>query len=479
MLCAICKSSKYMQNMSIQSQNNKRLAKNTLILYARMLFTVGISFYSTRLILANLGVSDYGVYNVIGGFVSMFYMVTATMTQAVSRFLTFELGRNDPKKLQQTFSTSLNILLLLALLVVLLSETIGLWFVNAKLNIEPDRMTAANWIYQFSLLSFVLEMISVPYSASVISHEKMGTFAFVTITKVFLTFGIALSLAASPIDKLVFYGILVLAVSVSIQLMYWIYCKKNFPECQYSTHIDKVLFKDMFGFAGWNFLTTCTSMLSSQGVGIMLNMHFGTAINAARGVASQINGTVGAFSRNFTTALNPQITKSYAAGDIAYTTKLVCRGAKFSYLLFLFIALPCMFEVDFFLSKWLTEMPPYAGIFVQLTFLNTLVEILLNSNETLNRASGKIRKFQIIISVAQLLILIVSYIVLEITGNSILTVAVTNVIYLLIFIPRITVNKPYIGITFGYFFKHTLRGVMIVTCISTAEFNLQMQQNSD
>mgnify|MGYP000010848817 FL=1 len=467
MLCAICKSSKYMQNMSIQSQNNKRLAKNTLILYARMLFTVGISFYSTRLILANLGVSDYGVYNVIGGFVSMFYMVTATMTQAVSRFLTFELGRNDPKKLQQTFSTSLNILLLLALLVVLLSETIGLWFVNTKLNIEPDRMTVANWIYQFSLLSFVLEMISVPYSASVISHEKMGAFAFVTIAKVFLTFGIALSLAASPIDKLVFYGILVLAVSVSIQLMYWIYCKKNFPECQYSTHIDKVLFKDMFGFAGWNFLTTCTSMLSSQGVGIMLNMHFGTAINAARGIASQINGTVGAFSRNFTTALNPQITKSYATGDIAYTTKLVCRGAKFSYLLFLFIALPCMFEVDFFLSKWLTEVPTYAGIFVQLTFLNTLVETLLNSNETLNRASGKIRKSQIIISVAQLLILIVSYIVLEITGNSILTVAVTNVIYLLIFIPRITVNKPFIGITFGYFFKHTLRGVLIVTCIST------------
>ena len=388
MLCAICKSSKYMQNMSIQSQNNKRLAKNTLILYARMLFTVGISFYSTRLILANLGVSDYGVYNVIGGFVSMFYMVTATMTQAVSRFLTFELGRNDPKKLQQTFSTSLNILLLLALLVVLLSETIGLWFVNTKLNIKPDRMTVANWIYQFSLLSFVLEMISVPYSASVISHEKMGAFAFVTIAKVFLTFGIALSLAASPIDKLVFYGILVLAVSVSIQLMYWIYCKKNFPECQYSTHIDKVLFKDMFGFAGWNFLTTCTSMLSSQGVGIMLNMHFGTAINAARGIASQINGTVGAFSRNFTTALNPQITKSYATGDIAYTTKLVCRGAKFSYLLFLFIALPCMFEVDFFLSKWLTEVPTYAGIFVQLTFLNTLVETLLNSNETLNKSAN-------------------------------------------------------------------------------------------
>lgn len=396
----------------------------------------------------------------------MFYMVTATMTQAVSRFLTFELGRNDAKRLQQTFSTSVNILLLLALVVVVLGETIGLWFVNAKLNIEPDRMTAANWIYQFSLLAFILEMLSVPYSASVISHEKMGTFAFVTITKVFLTFGIALSLAVSPIDKLVFYGILVLAVSVSIQLMYWIYCRKNFPECQYSTHIDKSLFRDMFGFAGWNFLTTCASMLSSQGVSIMLNMHFGTVINAARGVASQINGTAGSFSRNFTTALNPQITKSYAAGDIAYTTKLVCRGAKFSYLLFLFIALPCMLEVDFFLSKWLAEVPPYAGVFVQLALLNTLVEILLNSSETLNRASGKIRNFQIIVSAAQLLILIASYIVLNISNNPIWAVAMTNIIYLLIFIPRITVNKPFIGITFGYFFKHVLKGILIVTVIS-------------
>lgn len=452
--------------MSNESQNNKRLAKNTLILYARMLFTVGISFYSTRLILANLGVSDYGVYNVIGGFVSMFYMVTSTMTQAVGRFLTFELGKGDAKRLQQTFSTSVNILLLLALVVVLLGETVGLWFVNAKLNIDPGRMWAANWIYQFSLLAFVLEMLSVPYSASVISHEKMGTFAFVTIAKVLLTFGIALLLSVSPIDKLVFYGILVFAVSVSIQLMYWVYCRRHFSECRYSTHLDKTIFKDMFGFAGWNFLTTCASMLSSQGVSIMLNMHFGTVINAARGVASQINGTAGAFSKNFTTALNPQITKSYASGDVGYTTKLVCRGAKFSYLLFLIVALPCMLEVDFFLSIWLKEVPPYAGVFVQLTLLNSLVEILVNSNEILNRASGKIRNFQILVSVAQLTILILSYVVLNITENPIWAVAVTNIVYLLIFIPRVTVNKPFIGMSFRYFFSHALKGILIVTILS-------------
>lgn len=452
--------------MLTQTENNKRLAKNTLLLYGRMLLTVGISFYSTRLILANLGIDNYGIYNVIGGFVSMFYMVTSTMTQAVSRFLTFELGTGNEKKLQQTFSTSINILLLLSLVVVLLAETVGLWFVNYKLNISPNRMNAANWIYQFSVLSFVCEMISVPYSASVISHEKMGAFALVTILKVLLTLGIALLLSVSPIDKLVFYGILVLLVSISIQLMYWIYCRKHFHECKYSLHIDKNIFKSMFGFAGWNFLTTCASMLSSQGVSILLNMHFGTAINAARGVASQVNGTVGAFSKNFTTALNPQITKSYAAKDLEYTKELVCKGAKFSYLLLFFVALPCILEIHFLLSQWLKEVPPYAGVFVQLSLIYSLVEALLGSSETLNRASGKIRNFQILVSITQLLILVFSYLTISITKNPIWTVAITNIFYLFIFIPRVIINKPFINITFTYYFKKVLSGILIMSILS-------------
>lgn len=452
--------------MLTQTENNKRLAKNTLLLYGRMLLTVGISFYSTRLILANLGIDNYGIYNVIGGFVSMFYMVTSTMTQAVSRFLTFELGTGNKKKLQQTFSTSINILLLLSLVVVLLAETVGLWFVNYKLNISPNRMNAANWIYQFSVLSFVCEMISVPYSASVISHEKMGAFALVTILKVLLTLGIALMLSVSPIDKLVFYGILVLLISISIQLMYWIYCRKHFHECKYSLHIDKNIFKSMFGFAGWNFLTTCASMLSSQGVSILLNMNFGTAINAARGVASQVNGTVGAFSKNFTTALNPQITKSYAAKEIEYTKLLVCKGAKFSYLLLFFIALPCILEIHFLLSQWLKEIPPYAGVFVQLSLIYSLVEVLLGSSETLNRASGKIRNFQILVSITQLLILVFSYFTIPVTKNPIWTVAITNIFYLLIFIPRVIINKPFINITFTYYFKKVLSGILIMSVLS-------------
>lgn len=461
------------------SGNNKRIAKNTLILYVRMLFTVGISFYSTRLILANLGVENYGIYNVIGGFVSMFYMVTSTMTQAVSRFLTFDLGRGDIVKLQKTFSTSVNILLLMSLVVVLLAETVGLWFINDKLNIADERMMAANWIYQFSIFSFVLEMISVPYSASVISHEKMGTFAFVTVAKVLLTLGIAFALTISPIDKLVFYGLLVFLVELTIQMMYWIYCRRNFAECRYSFKIENEIFKKMFGFAGWNFLTTCASMLSTQGVSILLNMQFGPVINAARGVSSQINGTVGAFHRNFTTAINPQITKTYAAEDFEYVKKLVCKGAKFSYLAFFFIALPCMIEVDFFLSVWLKKVPAFAGIFVQLTLLNSLVEVLLNSSETLNKATGKIRNFQLIVSAAQFAILIASYIALKVTANPTLVVAMTNIIYLFVFIPRILVNKPYVGMTFGYYYKEVLQGIIVMSVISASLSLLPLMFMSD
>lgn len=453
--------------MSTQAGNNKRIAKNTLLLYGRMLLTVGISFYSTRLILANLGIDNYGIYNVIGGFISMFYMITSNMTQAIGRFLTFELGAGDEKKLQQTFSTSINILLLLSVIIVFIAETIGIWFVNNKLNISPERIIVANWIYQFSILSFIFEMISVPYSASIISHEKMGLFALATIIKVMLTLGIALLLSISPIDKLLFYGISTFLVSIITQLSYWFFCKKNFRECNYSFHIDKKIFRNVFSFAGWSFLSTSTEMLSSQGVSILLNMYFGTGINAAQGVASQLRATIRAFSKNFMTVINPQITKSYASKDYDYSKKLVCMSSKFSYILFFLIALPFSIETDFFLSIWLKETPTYTSILIRLLLLNTLLEVLLNSIDNLNSATGKIKKYQILISVSQIFILLCSYLTLEISHNPILTISVSNVIYLIIFIPRIIINKPFIGITFKYYYKHVLHGVLIMSLISS------------
>ena len=465
--------------MSDNSANNKRIAKNTLVLYGRMLLTVGISFYTTRLVLANLGVSDYGIYNVMGGFVSMFYMVTSTLTQAVGRFLTFDLGTGDVKKLQQTFSTSIIILLGLALGVVVLGETIGLWFINNKLNIDPSRMFAANWIYQFSLLSFVLEMISVPYSASVISHEKMGTFAFVTIAKVLLNFCVALLLTVVNTDKLILYGILMFAISLSIQLMYYIYCTRNFPECRLIFSVKKYQLKEIFGFAGWNFLTSCASMLSSQGVNILMNMYFGVGVNAAHGVASQMKGTTKAFAKNFGTAISPQITKSYARGDKDYTRFLVCEGAKFGYLLFLLTALPILLESDFILSIWLKEVPPYAVAFVRLSLLYALVDQLVGTFETLNYATGKIRNYQILISSTQLIILLASFVALKMGSSPVLVYSLTNIGYALIVIPQIILNRKYCSITLSYWAKNVLHKVFSITCVAIFPcLYVQMQLNA-
>lgn len=452
--------------MPDNSENNKRIAKNTLILYGRMLLTVGISFYTTRLVLANLGVSDYGIYNVVGGVVSMLYMVTSTLTQAVGRFLTFDLGVGDTKKLQQTFSTSFIILLALAFFVVLLAETIGLWFVNNKLNIDPARMVAANWVYQFSVISFVLEMLSVPYSASVISHEKMGTFAFVTIAKVLLHLLVAIILSVTSTDKLILYGVLMLGVSFSIQMMYYIYCTKNFQECRLRFELERERIKPIFGFAGWNFLTTCASMLSSQGVSILMNMSFGVVVNAALGVAAQIKSTATAFSQNFATAISPQITKSYARNDKEYTRFLVCQGAKFQYLLMLVVALPIIFEASFILGIWLKEVPAYATAFVRLSLLYALMEMLVGTSFTLNNATGDIRNFQILISSTQFAILLASYIALRLGYNPILVYSITNVGYGLIVIPRILLNRKYCGITLFYWANTVFFRVFAITIMA-------------
>lgn len=446
--------------------NNKRIAKNTLLLYGRMLLTVGISFYTTRLILANLGVSDYGVYNVIGGFVSMFYMVTSTMTSAISRYLTFDLGTGKIDELRKTFSTSMYILLALSLVVLLLAETLGLWFVNTKLNFESDRMVAANCVYQFSLLSFIFQMVSVPYSSSVVSHEKFGLFAAVQIVQVVVNLLIALFLSMCPMDKLIAYGFLMLCTSVLVQLIYYYYCRRKFEECKLMFNLDLEKFRSMSKFAGWNFLTPISSMLSTSGVNMAMNIYFGTTVNAARGVTGQINGLVGAFAKNFGLALNPQITKSYACKDVDYTIQLVYRGARFSYLLLLLIGLPIMIETDFFLSVWLKEVPPYTVIFVRLQIFYALLDQLVQTSFTLNGATGHVRNNQILISTTQVFILVASLLTMMLGGSPVAVAWVLNIAYIIIVIPRVLINKPYVNISVRYFLENVIYRTFAVTIVS-------------
>lgn len=334
--------------MTEQAENTKRIAKNTLMLYVRMLFGMLVSLYTSRVVLQALGVEDYGIYNVVGGVVAMFSLLSGSLSAAVSRFLTFELGRNDLVSLRKVFSSALCVHALLALFVLVLSETLGLWFLNYQMNIPADRMIAANWVFQFSLFSFLLGLFSVPYNASIISHERMGIFAFVGIGDTLLQLGIVLFIAFGGIcsDKLIVYASLLVVKGMLFQLFYFYYCRKSFKECRFKLSLDKQLLKEMTGFAGWNFIGASSAILRDQGGNILLNLFYGPALNAARGVANQVSNAIGSFVGNFMIALNPQITKSYAAAEYGYTFSLIFRGARFSYYLLLWLALPVLLNTQ-------------------------------------------------------------------------------------------------------------------------------------
>ena len=338
--------------MSDTSTNNKRIAKNTLLLYVRMLFMMAVSLYTSRVILNALGVEDYGIYNVVGGVVAMFSIISGSLSAAISRFITFELGKGDIDKLKKTFSAAVTIQLLLSLIIVILIESVGVWFLNFKMTIPSDRMAAANWVLQFSIVTFVINLVSVPYNATIIAHERMSAFAYISILEAVGKLAIAFLIMVSPIDRLVFYAILMCGVAVIVRLTYGYYCKRHFSECRYSFRWDKEILVKMFGFAGWNFIGASSAILRDQGGNIVINLFYGPAVNAARGIAMQVNGAVTGFVSNFMTALNPQITKSYAAGDRAYMMTLIYQGARLSFYMLLLLSLPVFLNTHYILVIW-------------------------------------------------------------------------------------------------------------------------------
>ena len=304
--------------MSLQSNNNKRIAKNTLLLYFRMLLMMLVSLYTSRVVLKALGVEDYGIYNVVGGVVAMFSVLSGSLSTAISRFLNFELGKEDKKGLEKVFSSSVTIQFGLSLIVLLLAETIGLWFLNNKMVLPEDRVYAANWVFQLSLITFVLNLISIPYNAAIVAHERMSAFAYISIMEAVGKLLVAYIIVMSPIDRLIMYSVMLTGIAGFIRIAYGIYCKRNFEECRYHYIYDKTLLYKMFKFAGWNFIGASSSILRDQGGNIVINLFCGPAVNAARAIASQVNIAINSFVSNFMIALNPQITKSYASGNHSY-----------------------------------------------------------------------------------------------------------------------------------------------------------------
>ena len=399
--------------MSDTSSANKRIAKNTLVLYVRMLFTMGISLFTSRVILQTLGVEDYGISSVVGGVISMFTFINAAMVSSTQRYLNFELVRGDANQLRSVFSTSLQIHALIALAIIVLSETVGLWFLNEKLVIPEARMTAAMWVYQCSILSCAVSIMSTPYNAVIVAHEKMSAFAYISILDVSLKLLVVYLLVVLPFDKLIILAILNLLVQLFIRYIYTIYCHRHFPESYFQFRFNKTLFKEMFGFAGWSFWGNLAAILYTQGLNMMLNIFFGPIVNAARGIAVQVQSAVQQFVGGFQTALNPQITKNYASNNLPQMHSLMFRSARFSFLLLFFLSLPVLMETNFILTLWLKTVPDDAVVFTQIMICISLIYTTANPCIIANQATGKVKIYQMVVGGILLLILPISYVVLK------------------------------------------------------------------
>lgn len=413
--------------MAIQSGNTRRIAKNTMMLYVRMVFSMLVSLYTSRVVLNMLGIVDYGIYNVVGGFVALFSLISSSLSTASSRFLTFELGKGDMEQLKRVFSTSLLIHAILSVVVLVLSETVGVWFLNTRMTIPAERLYAANWVFQASVCTFILGLLSVSFNASIVSHEHMGTFAFIGVLKSLINLAIVLFVAHAPwgFDKLIVYALLLLAVSISLQCVYFCYCRKRFEECRLRFCLDKKTWKEMSSFAGWNFIGCTAGILKGQGVNMLFNLFIGPVMNAARGISDAVSTAVCSFAGNFMTALSPQIIKSYASGERAYMISLVERGSRFSFYLLLVLALPILFETEFVLTLWLKQYPAHTVNFVRLVLVLSLCDVLSDTLITLQTATGKIRNYQLAVGGTLMLNFPLSYICLKagLPPESVLTVA--------------------------------------------------------
>lgn len=448
------------------TSDNKRVAKNTLVLYFRMLFMMLIGLYTSRINLQSLGVEDFGIYSVVGGIVVMFSIINGSITASISRFLTFEIGTGNMEKLKKVFSTSVTIQIGISLIILLLAETIGLWFLNHKMVIPESRMYAANWVYQFSIFTFILNLISMPYNACIVAHEKMSAFAWITIYDAVAKLLIAWLTFIAPMDKLIFFSGFIVFVAFTQRMIYTSYCVRHFEECHYRVSIDKDLLKSMSGFAGWNFIGASSAILRDTGGNIVINLFCGPTVNAARAIANRINSAVLGFAGSFMTAINPQITKSYASGDYEKMMGTIYKGAKFAFFLLLLLGLPVIMESEYIIHLWLGQVPEHTVLFVQLTILYAMSESISNPLVTAMLATGKIRNYQIVVGGLQMLNLPISYICLRLgcIPESVIIVAI--ILSQCCFAARIYMLRPMIHLNATDYVKKVYLRILFTLIIA-------------
>lgn len=375
---------------------NKRIAKNSVFMTIRMVIVLAISLYTTRAILQVLGVEDYGVYNVVCGFVSMFAFLNTSMSNGIQRFFNFELGKNGVDGANRVYCTALHIQAILAIIIIVLTESFGLWYLHNKMVIPEGRMIAAEWIFQFSVLSFLFIIMQAPFSAAVMAHEKMDFYAVISVFDVFLKLGIVLILPLFVYDKLILYGILFSLISVINFCIYFFYCKKHFHEIKYRRLKENGLFKSMLGFSGWNLFGSFSGVMKEQGINLVINYFFGPVVNAARGVAAQVNGGLQSFVTNITIPVRPQVVQSYAQGNISRTMHLTYSISKLSCCFLMLMAIPISYEIDYVLHLWLgANVPEHAALFTIIVFFTSIVNNLNSATSGVVHATGIMKDYQL------------------------------------------------------------------------------------
>lgn len=373
--------------------DNKTIAKNTIYLYVRMIIIMIVSLYMSRVILQKLGVDDYGIYQAVGGVVGFLSFLQGAISTGTSRFLTFELGIGNDEKLRRTFSTLLTAHIILALIIVFLAETVGLWFVHNKMVIPEDRMTAALYTYQISIITAVLSITQIPYNATIIAHEKMNIYAYVSIYEAVAKLGVCYLVGIGDFDRLITYSVLLFLVQASLMLFYRFYCVRHFPETKYHISLDKEILKPVLSFSGWSLFAHGSIALSNQGILVLINMFFAPAVVSARAISLQVNNAANQLVNNFRTAANPQIVKYYAVGDYQSSKKLLLQSTKFSYYLMLFMALPIFFLAEPLLKLWLGgNVPEYTTIFLKIVIIQSLFQVFDTSFYTALYAKGRLKE---------------------------------------------------------------------------------------
>lgn len=410
----------------MQQTNNQKLAKNTVFLYIRMIVVMLITFFTTRILLSTLGIEDFGIYNVVCGFVTMFSFLNTSMANGVQRFYSFAIGKNDPKSISKIFTLAAIIQLIIAIIIIVIVETVGIWYLYNKMNISANRVFAAFWVFQNALLSLFFIILTVPYNGAVMAYEKMNFYAIVSIIDAILKLVVVFILPYCGIDKLICYGLLISVISILDFLFNFFYCKRHFPQIKFVKHIDRGLLPSMISFSGWNIFGSLAHMGKIQGVNLVLNAFWGTVVNTAFGISAQISNAVSSLTAGFVTALRPQMIKSFAAGDLDYTMKLLYSASKLTFFLVLIIAVPIFEEISSILDFWLGvgKYPEMTIVFCKLTILTVLFDSFATPLSIIVHASGKMRTFQIVCSLVIISVVPLSYIVAKLWNDAVIVISI-------------------------------------------------------